>query len=83
MGQMQTREALYLKPFVYLLILPSGLYNKLGIVRCKCLEVSGYNKKNIVFFCMNNLFIFTNSVYPDETCFKVVPGQVNKKSNLS
>ena len=43
------------------------LYNKLGIVHCRYIGVSGYNsKKNIVFFCLKIFFTFTNSVDPEE-----------------
>ena len=42
-------------------------YNKLGIVHCTYLGVSGYNcKKNIVLFYLKILFTLTNSVDPDE-----------------
>ena len=41
-------------------------YNKLGIVHCTYLGVSGYNFKNIVFFCFKIFFTLTNSVDPDE-----------------
>ena len=41
-------------------------YNKLGIVHCTFLWVSGYNLKKIVLFCLKIFFTFTNSVDPDE-----------------
>ena len=40
-------------------------YNKLWIVHCTYLGMSGYNlKKNV--FCLKIFFTFTNSVDPDE-----------------
>ena len=44
----------------------SGLINKLGIVHCTYLGVSGYKFKNIVFFCLKIFFAFSNRVDPDE-----------------
>ena len=53
---------LYTNGFFLLII-----YNKFGIVNCTYLGVSGYNlKKNIVFFCLQIFFSFTNSVDTDE-----------------
>ena len=41
-------------------------YNKLGIVHCAYLGVSGYNFQKILYsFCLK-IFTFTNSVDPDK-----------------
>ena len=45
-------------------------YNKLGIVHCTYLWMSGHNfQKNIVFFWLKIFFTFTNSVDPDYAAF--------------
>ena len=41
-------------------------FDKLGIVLCTYLGVSGYNFKNILYFLSEDFFNLTNSVDPDE-----------------
>ena len=40
--------------------------NRLGIVHCTFIGVSGYNFKKILHFLSEDLFYFSNSVDPDE-----------------
>ena len=47
-------------------LFPLVCYNKLGIVHCTYLGVSGYYFQIIYLFCLKTFFTFTSSVGPDE-----------------